>query len=114
MSGAPPEPITMGTVALLALLANVGVALMLYAFRNGDANMRSVWFCSRNDAIGSVAVMLAALGVFGTGQGWPDLAVAGVMGALGLTTAVAVIRHARSEFAEAAASKAHKAPNHAA
>jgi Co/Zn/Cd efflux system component len=58
-------------------------AVMLYRFRRGDANMRSVWICSRNDAIGNAAVMLAALGVFGTGTGWPDVIVAAVMGGLG-------------------------------
>ena len=63
-------------------LANVAVAVMLYAWRDGDANMRSVWLCTRNDAIGNVAVMAAALGVFGTGSAWPDLAVAAVMGLL--------------------------------
>lgn len=98
MTGVPPEPTVMGVIAVLALLANGGVAVMLYAFRNGDANMRSVWLCSRNDAIGNVAVMLAAVGVFGTGQAWPDLVVAGVMGTLGLTAAAAVIRHARMEL----------------
>ncbi len=74
----------MGTVALLALLANVAVALLLYTFRERDANMRSVWLCSRHDAIGDVAVMLAALGVFSTGQAWPDLLVAALMAALAL------------------------------
>jgi hypothetical protein len=79
-SGTVPEPVTMGAIGALALLANVSVAAMLYAWREGDANMRSVWLCSRNDAIGNLAVMAAALGVFGTGSGWPDLAVAAVMG----------------------------------
>jgi Co/Zn/Cd efflux system component len=69
----------MGAVGALALAANVGVALLLYRYRTGDANMRSVWICSRNDAIGNVAVMLAALGVFGTGSAWPDLIVATIM-----------------------------------
>jgi Co/Zn/Cd efflux system component len=96
--GTPPEPMTMGAVALLALAVNVGVALMLYAFRNGDANMRSVWLCSRNDAIGNVAVAIAALGVFGTGTAWPDLLVAGVMATLALSASVAVIRQASVEL----------------
>jgi Co/Zn/Cd efflux system component len=96
--GIPPEPMTMGLVALLALAVNVGVAIMLYAWRNGDANMRSVWLCSRNDAIGNVAVALAALGVFGTGSAWPDLLVAGVMATLALTASVTVVRHARAEL----------------
>jgi Co/Zn/Cd efflux system component len=99
MTGVPPEAAMMGVVAVLALLANGGVAIMLYAFRNGDANMRSVWLCSRNDAIGNMAVMLAAAGVFGTGQAWPDLIVAGLMGTLGLTSALAVVRHAGKELA---------------
>ena len=97
--GAPPEALTMGVIAFVALLANVAVALLLYAFRTGDANMRSVWLCSRNDAIGNGAVMLAAAGVFGTGHAWPDLLVAAVMGTLGLTSALTVIRHARAELA---------------
>lgn len=97
-TGTVPQAATMGLIAMLALLANVVVALLLYAYRSGDANMRSVWLCSRNDAIGNVAVMLAALGVFGTGSGWPDVAVALVMGCLGLVTAKTVIAHARSEI----------------
>lgn len=99
--GIPPEPMTMGLVALLALAVNVGVAIMLYAWRNGDANMRSVWLCSRNDAIGNVAVAIAALGVFGTGSAWPDLLVAGVMATLALTASVTVVRHARAELIQA-------------
>jgi len=99
----PPEPATMGAVGLAALVVNAGVALMLYRFRSGDANMRSVWICSRNDALGNVAVMLAAAGVFGTGSAWPDLLVAGIMGLLALTGAWTVLRHARSELGAAAA-----------
>jgi Co/Zn/Cd efflux system component len=91
----------MGAIALLALAVNAGVALLLYAYRNGDANMRSVWLCSRNDAIGNVAVALAALGVFGTGSAWPDLLVAGVMATLALTAAVSIVRQARVELASA-------------
>ena len=71
---------------------------MLYAFRSGDADMRSVWLCSRNDAIGNIAVMVAAAGVFGTGQAWPDLVVAAIMGTLALTSGVSVMRHARSDL----------------
>ena len=97
--GDVPQPLTMGLVAMAALIANVGVAAMLYAYREGDANMRSVWLCSRNDAIGNVAVMLAALGVFGSGQGWPDLVVAAIMGLLALSAARVVIRQARRELA---------------
>ena len=99
-SGSVPEPLTMGAVAFAAMLANVGVAVLLYTWRNGDANMRSVWICSRNDALSNVAVMLAAAGVFGTDSAWPDLAVAAVMAGLALTGGAQVMRHARSELAE--------------
>jgi Co/Zn/Cd efflux system component len=81
--------------------ANLGVALLLYRYREGDANMRSVWICSRNDAIGNLAVGLAAIGVFGTASAWPDLAVAMVMAVLALTGAYSVGRQARTELAAA-------------
>jgi len=81
-----------------ALLANVSVALMLYRYRKGDANMRSVWLCSRNDAIGNVAVMAAAAGVFGMGTAWPDLLVAAIMGVLALSAAISVVRQSRAEI----------------
>ncbi|MGE0332470.1 MAG: cation transporter [Ramlibacter sp.] len=96
--GTPPEAMTMGLVGLLALAANVGVAAALYAYREGDANMRSVWLCTRNDALGNLAVMGAALGVFGTGSAWPDLAVAVVMAGLAITAGVSVLRDARREL----------------
>ena len=96
--GIPPEPATMGVVGFAALLVNGGVALMLYRFRSGDANMRSVWICSRNDAIGNVAVMLAALGVFCTVTAWPDLVVAAAMAGLALSGSWTVLRHAREEL----------------
>ena len=98
VNGTTPDPATMGAVGALALAANVSVALLLYRYRTGDANMRSVWICSRNDAIGNLAVMLAALGVLGTGSAWPDLIVAGVMAALALSGGVQVLRHALSEL----------------
>ncbi|HJV83396.1 cation transporter [Noviherbaspirillum sp.] len=97
-SGVLPEHMTMGKIGALALLANLLVAVLLFAYRNGDSNMRSVWLCTRNDAIGNVAVLLAALGVFGTGTGWPDIVVATVMGTLGLSAARSVIRQARAEM----------------
>lgn len=96
--GAAPDPATMGVVGLLALAVNLAVAWMLYAYREGDANMRSVWLCSRNDAWGNLAVMAAALGVVGTGSAWPDLAVAAVMAALALGGGWAVAQQARAEL----------------
>jgi Co/Zn/Cd efflux system component len=96
--GTLPQAEVMGAVGIAALIANGGVALMLYRFRTGDANMRSVWICSRNDAVGNLAVMLAALGVFGTGTGWPDMIVAAIMGGLGLWGGWQIMRQARAEL----------------
>jgi Co/Zn/Cd efflux system component len=96
--GATPEAFTMGSIGLLALIANVAVAAMLYAYREGDANMRSVWLCSRNDAIGNIAVMVAALGVLSTGSAWPDLLVACGMAMLALSGGWSVLRQAQKEL----------------
>ena len=101
--GAPPQALTMGVVGVLALAANVIVALMLYAWREGDANMRAVWLCSRNDALGNIAVVAAAGAVAWTGSAWPDLAVAAVMALLALSSARVVLRHAQQELSSAAA-----------
>lgn len=98
-TGSVPEPWVMGVVGFVALLVNTGVAVLLYAFRTGDANMRSVWLCSRNDALSNLAVMAAALGVFGTGSAWPDLGVAVVMATLAISAGVSVVRQARAELA---------------
>lgn len=97
-TGSTPEPLTMGVVGILALAVNIGVAVMLFRFREGDADMRSVWLCSRNDAISNMAVLGAALGVFGTGSAWPDLVVAAVMGTLAVTAGTSVVRHARQDM----------------
>lgn len=97
--GSNPEPTTMGVVGVAALLVNISVALMLFRYREGDANMRSVWICSRNDAIGNVAVLAAALGVLGTGQAWPDLVVAGIMAGLAIWGSLEVFKQARVELA---------------
>jgi Co/Zn/Cd efflux system component len=97
-TGQTPEPLTMGIVGAMALVANLSVAFLLYAFRNGDANMQSVWLCSRNDAIGNVAVMLAALGVFGSGTGWPDIAVATLMAYLSITSGWKIMNLAHAEI----------------
>ncbi|WP_216937061.1 MULTISPECIES: cation transporter [unclassified Acinetobacter] len=99
LQGIPPEALTMGLIGVLALIANVFTAAILYAFREGDSNMRSVWLCSRNDAIGNFAVILAAIGVFGTGSLWPDIIVAVIMASLGLTAGYQVIKQALLERA---------------
>lgn len=99
-AGTLPEALTMGGVGVLALIANLGVAGMLYAWRDGDANRRSVWLCSRNDAIGNLAVVAAALGVAGTGSPWPDLAVAALIALLALSSARTVIRQSVQELRE--------------
>lgn len=93
-----PEPITMGVVATLALVSNVAVALMLYAWREGDANMQSVWLCSRNDAIGNVAVVMAAILVGWTNSAWPDLVVAVLMAGLGISASKTIVVQALREL----------------
>ncbi|MBC7802498.1 MAG: cation transporter, partial [Candidatus Parcubacteria bacterium] len=103
-SGTPPEPLTMGVIGTLALAANLWVAWLLYAYREGDANMRSVWLCTRNDAISNLAVLAAAAGVLGTGTFWPDVAVAALMASLALVSAFSVISHARLELSAHASS----------
>lgn len=96
--GVPPEPLTMGIVGTLALAVNFGVAALLYRFREGDANMRSVWLCTRNDVIANLLVLVAAAGVLGTATVWPDVAVAAVLAALGLSSGRVVMRQALAEL----------------
>ncbi len=88
----------MRTVGFAARLANLASFVLLWAYRAGDSNMRSVWLCSRNDVIGNCAVLLAALGVFGTGTGWPDVTVASIMGLLALQGAWRIVMQARDEL----------------
>ncbi len=102
LSGTVPDAPVMGVVGMVALLANCAVAALLYRFREGDSNMASVWICTRNDVIGNLAVMLAALGVFGTGIGWPDFAVGAIMAALALYGAWQIVRHAMAELRQTA------------
>jgi len=104
-TGAVPEPYTMGIIGAVALLANASVAFMLYAYREGDANKRSVWLCSRNDAIGNVAVMLAAYGVLGSSSAWPDLLVASLMAGLGLAASMDIVKRAMFELKNDEANK---------
>lgn len=96
--GTLPEAFVMGAVGTAALLANAVSFALLWAFRRGDSNMRSAWICTRNDVLGNFAVLLAALGVFGTGTGWPDVAVAAIMAALALQGAFIVINRSWLEL----------------
>jgi Co/Zn/Cd efflux system component len=98
LHGTLPGAETMGAVGFVALAANAACFGLLWAYRKGDSNMRSVWLCSRNDVLGNLAVLLAALGVFGTGSGWPDVIVAAIMAGLALQGSILVIRQAMSEL----------------
>ena len=98
VTGSSPRPETMGIIGMLALVVNFGVAALLYRFRSGDSNMQSVWICSRNDAIGNIAVVAAAFGVFGTGTAWPDLIVAAILAGLAITGGWQIVRAARHEL----------------
>jgi Co/Zn/Cd efflux system component len=99
LRGDLPDAHTMGGVGLLALAANLSVGALLYAYRHGQSDMRAVWLCTRNDVIGNLAVLLAALGVFGTGTGWPDIIVATIMAMLALLASPSIIAQARREIA---------------
>lgn len=93
-----PQAEIMGAIGFLALVANLSSVLLLLKYRDGDANVRSVWLCSRNDAIGNLAVVLAAGGVWSTGTAWPDLIVAGIMASLFLHASIGIIRQALGEL----------------
>lgn len=97
--GDVPTAEIMGGIGFLALIANCVSVLVLMRYKDGDANVRSVWLCSRNDAIGNIAVIVAALGVWGTASGWPDLIVAGIMAGLFLSSAVQIIKQSLNERA---------------
>jgi Co/Zn/Cd efflux system component len=101
LNDVPPNHAVMGSLALIALLVNSGVALMLFRYRAGDSNMRSIWLCSRNDALGNIAVMVAASGVLLTASKWPDLLVAVLISGLNLSAAFQVIKQARDELRSA-------------
>lgn len=95
-----PKAEVMGMIGVLALAANLASVLLLRPYKDGDANVRSVWLCSRNDAIGNVIVMVAALGVWGTATAWPDLLVAAIMAGIFLTSSVQILRQAWREYRE--------------
>jgi Co/Zn/Cd efflux system component len=98
ISGTLPAAETMGVIGVLALIANLACAMMLWRHREGDANRRSVWICSRNDAIGNIAVVAAAVGVFGTGTGWPDILVAVVLAGLAISGGWQIVSQALGEL----------------
>jgi Co/Zn/Cd efflux system component len=93
-----PGAVVMGSIGGLALAVNITAAMLLMRFRDGDSNMRSVWLCSRNDALANLAVLVAASGVFAAGSNWPDLLVGAGIAALALTGSWQVVRHALSEL----------------
>jgi len=92
-----PEAHIMGGIGILALVANLTSVLVLARYKDGDANVRSVWLCSRNDAIGNIAVVIAAMGVWGTATKWPDLSVAIIMAGLFISSAIQITRQALAE-----------------
>lgn len=96
-----PEPVMMSGVAIGALIVNMLSVVLLISYKDGDANVRSVWLCSRNDAIGNVAVIIAASGVWAAESGWPDLIVALFMASLFLNSSLQIIRQSLAERREA-------------
>tara|TARA_R110002096_G_scaffold116168_1_gene251800 strand:- start:740 stop:1369 length:630 start_codon:yes stop_codon:yes gene_type:complete len=93
-----PTAMIMGSVGLAALAANLLSVLLLVRFKDGDANVRSVWLCSRNDAISNIMVIIAASGVWASGSGWPDVIVAGLMASIFISGAFSIIKQARHEL----------------
>ena len=96
-----PETLLMGGFAVVAFIVNVAAALVLLPHRKGDANMRAVWLFSRNDAIGNLAVVVAAVLVWALSSSWPDLLVAFAVAGLFLQSAWSIIRDARSDLKQA-------------
>jgi Co/Zn/Cd efflux system component len=97
-----PRAEIMGGIGFLALAANVTSVLLLVRYKDGDANVRSVWLCSRNDAVGNIAVMIAAMAVWAAGSAWPDLIVAAGMAALFLNSSFLILRQAWQEHQSSA------------
>jgi Co/Zn/Cd efflux system component len=93
-----PKPLIMAVISVVALAVNVGCAMLLYKYRGGDSNRESVWICSRNDAIGNIAVMIAAAGVFASSTIWPDIIVAAILGWLAVSGSWSIIKLARKEL----------------
>lgn len=104
-AGTLPHAETMGAIGVLAFVANLATAALLWRHRAGDANRRSAWICSRNDAIGNLAVLAAAFGVFGTKTAWPDSAVAAVLAALAVSGGWQILREAWGELRIGASSE---------
>ncbi len=102
LHGTLPNSLTMGTVGILALIANAVSFGLLYRHRGGNSNMRSAWICTRNDVLGNIAVLVAALGVFGTGTGWPDVIVAIIMASLAIQGAYVVLKQSWFELRRSA------------
>ena len=98
LHGTLPSAYTMGAIGFAALAANAISFGLLWAYRDGDANMRSAWICTRNDVLGNLAVLLAAAGVFGTGTGWPDVIVAAIMASLALQGSWLVVQQSLREL----------------
>lgn len=97
---APDVPLfeAIGAIGALALAANGVCLALLWRHRAEDINMHSVWLCSRNDIIANISVLFAALGVWFTGSGWPDILVGLVIAALFLRSALFVLRRAIAEL----------------
>ncbi len=93
-----PKAEIMGVIGFLALAANVASVLVLMRYKDGDANVRSVWLCSRNDALGNIAVMIASVAVWFTAAAWPDLVVATIMAGLFLRSAQLILVQAWQEY----------------
>ena len=101
-NGTVPSYELMGGIGLAAMAANIVCAVILFRFRGTDANMRSVWLCTRNDVLSNIAIVIAASGVWASGSGLPDLIVAAIIAGLAITGATDVLKRVRQEFRDLA------------
>ncbi len=96
--GALPEAAFMISMGFVAMLANLGVAGLLMRYRHQDINMRAMWMCTRNDAIGNAATIGAGVLVLIFGVPWPDWVVGALVALLFAYTAIGVLREAWGEL----------------
>lgn len=99
--GTPPAAEIMGMIGLIALLMNVICFYLLSKHSRSDSNRQSAWICSRNDAVGNIAVVIAAFMVYYTSSIWPDIIVAIMIAGMAILGAYQVTKQAIKEIADA-------------
>jgi len=93
-----PSSFLMVLIASIALLVNISVSFLLFKFRNGNSNQKSVWLCSRNDAINNIMVIVAGLFVYRYSSIWPDIIAASIMAILAISSSISIFKSAKKEI----------------